>query len=248
MAINEGDFIKINFTGKIKSTDEIYDTTIEELAQEAGVYNNNKVYAPSMFIVGAHQTFNEIEDAVIGCEVGDKKTVEVPCENAFGERNPKLIKTMHVKEFKKQGLNPYPGLIFQSEGSTGKVLTVNGGRVKVDFNNELSGKDLLCEVEICDIVEDTNERIKGLIQLRYAMPNVNIDNTKINIVDDVVNITLDPISRYDQQSYMQITLLRFEIARDIYENIDGINQVNFVDEFSKSEDKSESSEEAESEE
>ena len=245
MAINEGDFIKINFTGKIKSTDEIYDTTIEELAQEAGIYNENKVYLPSTCIVGAHQTFKEVEDAVIGCEVGDKKTVEVPCENAFGQRNPKLVKTMHVREFKKIGLNPYPGLIFQSENGNGKVLTVNGGRVKVDFNTELAGKDLVCDVEVCEIVEDTNEKIKGLIQLRYAMPSVNIDNTKIDIADGVANITLDPVSRYDQQSYFQITLIRFEIARDIYENIDGIDQVNFIDEFKKPE---ESNEEVESEE
>ena len=231
MAITEGDFVKINFTGKIKSTDTIYSTTIEELAHEAGIYNQNNIYTPSIFVMGAHQTFRDVEDALIGCEVGDRKTVEIPAERAFGQRDPKLIKTMHIKEFKKMGLNPYSGLVFQSEGKTGRVLTVNGGRVKVDYNNEMAGKDIVCDVEVCEIVEDKEEKIKGLIQLRFAVPSVDINKTKLEFDDNVLNITLDPFSKFVQYSYQEITLIRFDIARDIYKNIEGITQVNFIDEF-----------------
>ena len=233
MAIEEGDFVKINFTGIVKSTGDVYATTIEELAHEANIYDENTVYSPSVFILGSHQTFVEIEEELVGHEVGDKIRVEIPSERAFGSRNPKLIKTMHIKEFKKTGLNPYPGLLIQSEGSTGRVLTVNGGRVKVDFNNELAGKDIICEVEVCDIVEDLEEKIKGLILLRLAFPTLNVEKTKIELDGDVLNIVLDPIIGFIQETNQTLSLAKFNIARDIYENIEGINQVNFVEEHKK---------------
>ena len=242
MAIEKGDFIKINFTGKIKSTGDVYNTTIEEIAQEAGILDENSAYKPFTIIVGKTQLFSEIEDSLIGAEVGDKRTVEVPCENAFGQRDPKLIQIMHAREFKKQGINPTPGLPVQSNGTTGKILTVNGGRVKVDFNNELAGKDLICEVEVCEVIEDDDAKIIGIIETNYPSQNINFEETKLTRDGDVLNITLDPMSRFDQnQSYFNLTLKRFEIAREIYTNFEDIAQVNFVDEFKKPEETDEES-------
>ena len=42
MAIDNGDFVRVNFTGKIKETDDVFDTTYEEIAQEAGIFEENK--------------------------------------------------------------------------------------------------------------------------------------------------------------------------------------------------------------
>ena len=43
MAIKEGDFVRLNFTGKIKETDEVFDTTSEDIAEEAGILVENKL-------------------------------------------------------------------------------------------------------------------------------------------------------------------------------------------------------------
>jgi peptidylprolyl isomerase/FKBP-type peptidyl-prolyl cis-trans isomerase SlyD len=118
---------------------------------------------------------------------------------------------------------------------TGKILTVNGGRVKVDFNHELAGKDLVYDVQVCEIIEDTDEKIKSMIELHYSNPNVDLDKTEIEIADGVANITLDEMAKFDQQSYMDITFARFRIAKDIWDNIDEITKVNFVDSFEKKE-------------
>ena len=42
MAIDNGDFVRVNFTGKVKETDEVFDTTYDEVAQEAGIFDENK--------------------------------------------------------------------------------------------------------------------------------------------------------------------------------------------------------------
>ena len=213
MAIDNGDFVRVNFTGKIKDTDDVFDTTYDEIAQEAGILDENKTYKPIPIVVGGNHLLPAIEEAIKGLEAGETKHIEVDSDNAFGPRNPQLIQLVPMKEFKRQGMNPFPGMRIQSEGSTGKILTVNGGRVKVDFNHELAGRDLVYEVEVCEIIED-----------------------------GIVNIQLDEMAKFDQQSYMEVTFIRFRIAKDIWDNIDGITKVNFVDEFEKREESSDEEE------
>ena len=235
MAVNNGDFVRVNFTGKIKETDDVFDTTYDEIAQEAGIFEGNKNYKAIPIVLGGNHLLPAIEEAIIGLEEGETKHVEVDCDNAFGPRDPKMIQLVPMREFKKQGMTPVPGMRIQSEGSTGKILTVNGGRVKVDFNHELAGKDLIYDVEVTEIIDDEEEKIKSMIELHYANPNVDIDKTEINIVDGVANIKLDELSKFDQQSYMDVTLARFKIAKDIWDNIEEITKVNFIDEFEKRE-------------
>ena len=235
MAIKDGDFVRVNFTGKTKETDEVFDTTYDEIALEADIFDENKTYKPIPIVVGGNHLLPAIEKEIVGLEAGERKTVEVASDDAFGPRNPKAIQLIPMKEFKKQGMTPYPGMRISAEGGEGKILTVNGGRVKVDFNHPLAGKDLIYDVEVTEIIEDNEEKIKSMIELHYANPNVDLDKTEISIEDGVANIQLDEMSKFDQQSYMDITLARFRISKDIWENIEEITKVNFVDAFEKRE-------------
>ena len=142
MAIKEGDFVRLNFTGKIKETDEVFDTTSEDIAEEAGILVENKVYGPIPIIVGGNHLLKAIDDAIIGSEAGDAVHVSVTPENGFGQRNPNFIQLIPMKEFKKQGMTPVRGMKITADAGTGKIISVNGGRVKVDFNHELAGKNL----------------------------------------------------------------------------------------------------------
>ena len=72
---------------------------------------------------------------------------------------------------------------------------------------------------------------------------MDIEKTEIDIVDGVANIKLDEMAKFDQKSYMDVTFARFRIAKDIWDNIDEITKVNFVDEFEKKEEADEEAEE-----
>ena len=244
MAIKDGDFVRVNFTGKIKENDEVFDTTYDEIAQEAEIFDENKTYKPIPIVVGGNHLLPAIEEEIVGLEAGDRKTVEVDSDNAFGPRDPKAIQLIPMKEFKKQGMTPYPGMRISAEGGEGRILTVNGGRVKVDFNHPLAGKDLVYDVEVTEIIEDNDEKIKSMIELHYSN-NVDIDKTEIDIVDGVANIKLDEMAKFDQQSYMDITFARFRIAKDIWENIEEVTKVNFVDAFEKREESADDEEDEE---
>ena len=235
MAIKDGDFVRVNFTGKIKENDEVFDTTYDEIAQEAEIFDENKTYKPIPIVVGGNHLLPAIEKEIVGLEAGERKTVEVDSDNGFGPRDPKAIQLIQKKKKKKQGMTPYPGMRIQAEGGEGRILTVNGGRVKVDFNHPLAGKDLIYDVEVTEIIEDNEEKIKSMIELHYSNPNVDLEKTEISIEDGVVDIQLDEMAKFDQQSYMDITFARFRIAKDIWENIEEVTKVNFVDAFEKRE-------------
>ena len=91
------------------------------------------------------------------------------------------------------------------------------------------------DVEVTEIITDEADKIKSMIELHYSNPNVDIEKTEIEIADGVANIQLDEMSKFDQQSYMDITFARFRIAKDIYDNIEDITKVNFIDSFEKRE-------------
>jgi FKBP-type peptidyl-prolyl cis-trans isomerase 2 len=232
MAIENGDFVKIEFTGKVEETGEVFDTTSQDVAEEAGLFNQEKNYGPIPIVVGGKHLLPAIDEAVIGMEKGDSKNVTVDPDNGFGHRDSSLVQLIPMKEFKKQGMTPYPGMKITAEGQTGKILTVNGGRVKVDFNHELAGKTLNYDLTIADIVEDETEKVKSMIALHYAYPNMDIDKTEIEFDGDTIKIKLDEITHFDQKSYMDITFARYRISKDLYENMP-YDKVQFVDEFEK---------------
>ena len=133
--MKKGDFLRLEYTGRVQETDEVFDTTIEKVAEEEGIQLENKIYGPIPIIVGAGHVLKGIEDSLIDMDEGDEKEIEIPPSEGFGERDPKLIQLIPMSEFRKQSIKPQVGMSITSEGSTGKIRSISGGRVRVDFNH-----------------------------------------------------------------------------------------------------------------
>ena len=175
MAIQKGDFIEINFTGKTKEENFVFDTTIESVAKENNINNKNAKYEPAIVCVGENQLIKGLDEDVIGKEINTDYKVKVSAENAFGKKDAKLIQLVPFSKFKKQNIRPVPGLQVQIDGQYGVIKIVTGGRVMVDFNHPLSGKDLVYEYNIKRIVEDDSEKIKSYFKTVF---NIDVEPTK----------------------------------------------------------------------
>ena len=200
--VEKGDVIRLRYTGRIKETGEIFDTTEEEIAKKAGIYKENGVYGPVPIAVGAGHVIKGLDEALEGLEVGKKYEIEVPPEKGFGKRDPKLIKTFTLGQFRRQGIIPFPGMPVEIETESGrklkgKVLTVSGGRVRVDFNHPYAGKHLIYEVEIVEKIEDPIEKVKAMIELRLPKVDANKVVIEVGEKDVVVDFTpvLDEVDR-----------------------------------------------------
>ncbi|WP_456365579.1 FKBP-type peptidyl-prolyl cis-trans isomerase [Thermococcus sp.] len=190
--VQRGDVIRIHYTGKVKETGEVFDTTYEEVAKEAGIYNEKGVYGPVPVAVGAGHVIKGLDEQLEGLEVGKRYEIVIPPENGFGKRDPKLVKTFTLGQFRRRGIVPFPGMPITLEGEggrkiKGRVLTVSGGRVRVDFNNPYAGRYLLYEVEIVEKIDDPIEKVKALVELRLPM----VDTSKIIIEVGEKDVTID---------------------------------------------------------
>ncbi len=194
MKIKKGDVIRLQYTGKIKETGEIFDTTFEEVAKDAGIYSEKGIYGPVPIAVGAGHVIKGLDEQLEGLEVGKKYEIAVPPEKGFGRRDPRLIKTFTLGQFRRQGLYPFPGMDVEvtTEGGKklkGRVLSVSSGRVRVDFNHPYAGKTLIYEVEILEKIDDPIEKVKGLIELR--IPRIDLGKVTIEIGEKDVKVVFN---------------------------------------------------------
>ena len=71
---------------------------------------------------------------------------------------------MPLSVFKKQKLDPFPGLQVNIDGTFGVVRTCSGGRVLVDFNHPLSGREIIYEIDIKKIITNDEDKVKSIIK------------------------------------------------------------------------------------
>jgi len=177
MKLKEKDFIEIEFTAKTKEG-EVFDTNIEKDLKELG---SNTKAEPFIFCLGQGMFLKAIDDYLIGKEPG-KYQIELEPEKAFGKRQSNLISRLPLKLFNEHKIHPVPGISFNFDGRVGKVLAVSGGRVIIDFNNPIAGKDVIYNINILKKIEDENQQIKSFINFLFKKElKFEINGTKIII-------------------------------------------------------------------
>jgi FKBP-type peptidyl-prolyl cis-trans isomerase SlyD len=157
MSLQKKDFVEIEFTGRTEDG-IIFDSNIQKDLNEAKIKSQAKLFT---FAIGEGMFLKGIDEYLIGKEIGKHK-IELEPENAFGKRDSRLVQMIPIKQFHQQKINPVPGIVMNFDGRVGKILTVSGGRVMVDFNNPLSGKKVIYDLKIIRKVVDLNEKISAI--------------------------------------------------------------------------------------
>ncbi len=164
--MKKGDMVLVDYVGRTDG--EIFDLTDEEVAEEEGVKREEVSYEPIPVLIGEEYVIEGFEEALEDMEVGEEKTVEVPSEKGYGERSSDKVETYPEKEFKKQGVNVRPGEEVMIGNQRGRVLSKGSGRVRIDFNHPLAGKDLEYDIEVVEKVEDDEEIAEHIYSYRVG--------------------------------------------------------------------------------
>lgn len=186
-SVKEGDFIQIEFTGRVKGDGYIFDTTSKDVAQKNGLFNPKINYGPVTICLGKAMVLEGLDASLVGKELGFEGSIEIAPESAFGKKNAKLLKLIPSSKFKTHNINPQPGLQVNIDGSIGFIKTVTGGRTIVDFNHPLSGKVLVYDVKILNKVDDKKEQISSILTMKL---NMKKDNYEIDLTDKTCSIAL----------------------------------------------------------
>ncbi|MDP8022981.1 MAG: FKBP-type peptidyl-prolyl cis-trans isomerase [Nitrososphaeria archaeon] len=222
--MNQNSLILINYTTKIKETGEIIETTVEEVAKANKIYKEGTKYEPKLIAVGKGWILKALDEEIQKLNVGDKVTIEVTPEKAFGNRDPSKIKVIPLRKFGDRAKDVKVGDEIEYNGQIGTVISINSGRVQVDFNDKLAGKTLVYEIEIVKEITDLNEKIERLIRRRIDIqnPTYKVDQNKVRI-------------EIPEQYFLTdgLQYIKRAIASDILDIIPEINQVEFAEIYTK---------------
>ncbi len=182
MALQKKDFIEIEFTGRLKDTGDIFDSNVKEELEKIHQGHNHAVETkPLIYCLGEGMFLAGVDESLIGKEIG-KHIIGLSSEKAFGKRHKELVKMIPIKIFFEHKINPVPGAMLNFDGKMGKVLSVSGGRVLIDFNHPLAGKDVIYEINIKRIIQDIDEKLKSFNSFIFKQDlkfSIAQDNKKV---------------------------------------------------------------------
>jgi len=130
-----------------------------------------------------------LNEALEKMNVGERKTIEITPENAFGDRKPELIRLIPESRFKEQDIEARPGNIVNVNNIRGRIISVDGGRIRVDFNHPLAGKTLEYDLKITKEITDDKEKIQAIVYYFSSIEDVVVelkeDSAEISIKVDI---------------------------------------------------------------
>jgi len=138
--VKNGDTVRVHYHGTL-----INGTT----------FDSSEGRDPLEFKVGAGMVIKGFDSGVLEMQVGDKKKLEIPVDQAYGPKNDELIMDFPKANIPPD-LKPEIGMELQMSNAQGQVFPVKVAGVSTEFvtldaNHPLAGEDLIFEIELVEI-------------------------------------------------------------------------------------------------
>jgi len=135
--VKQGDTVHIHYTGRLVDGTE---------------FDSSSGRDPLSFEVGAGQIIPGLEKGIVGMSVGEKQTITVPSDEAYGPHRPEGVQEV-PKSALPADMDPQVGGMLQAVGGDGQrinlvVTDVGAESITVDANHPLAGKDLIFDIEV----------------------------------------------------------------------------------------------------
>ncbi len=226
--VAEGDFVLVEMTGRAVETDEVFETTDEELAKEEGIHDENRTYGPKLVVVGEGYVLKGLDDRLPGLKLGETGEVEIPPEEAFGERNPENVKTLPYRILRSKGVNPVVGQQIELDGRSAMVRSVGAGRVQLDYNHPLAGRKIVYHVKATVRYEGNEEKIRALIGRRFF--GVDLEKFKLKMLKKKVRIQIPNEIFFGEN----IQIAKRGVALDVQRYFEDVDEVEYTEVIQRS--------------
>ncbi len=140
--VKSGNKIKIHYHGRLS---------------DGAVFDSSKGRAPLEFTVGSGSVIGGFDEGVKGMVVGEKKTIEIPFQEAYGPEDPSMIMKFPHDRL-PEGLQPEIGMQLNVNNTSGEhfpvvVTEINADFIVLNANHPLAGKDLIFDLELVEIAD-----------------------------------------------------------------------------------------------
>ncbi len=237
MALQKGDFVLIEYTAKVKETNEVFDTTFEEISKKEHLHKEGEIYEPKLVVLGESWVLKALDESLATMEIDKAQTVEIAPKDAFGQRDPEKVKRVPLKQLMAKGTTPVIGMRLDYNGKMAVVRSIGAGRVLLDFNPPLAGKTLIYDVTVKKKLQTNEEKIATLIHRR--VPLAEESKFKFTIQEKTITVDMPEETFYIEG----IQIAKRGIAMDVQRFLPELAEIKFVETF-KSEPKPEIAQEA----
>ena len=140
--VKDGDVVRVHYTGKLTNGEQ---------------FDSSEGREPLEFTVGAGQMIKGFDNAMPGMTVGEKKTINISADDAYGQKDEQAI-IEFPKENIPRDMKLEPGMQLQLRNETGQPFPVTVSEIKddvivLDANHMLAGKELVFDIELMEIVK-----------------------------------------------------------------------------------------------
>ncbi|MFH1256733.1 MAG: peptidylprolyl isomerase [Candidatus Diapherotrites archaeon] len=218
--MEKGSIIRLSLTGRDLVTGRVFETTDEKTAKDAGIYRENASFQPITAVVGKGELIVGVDEALEQMSEGEEKTVRIPAEKAFGERKKEMIVVAPLEQFRKRKIQPFPGLVVEINGNYGRVQSVSGGRVRVDFNSELAGKEVEFRLKVENEIKGTAEKAEALAEKFFPLKEKKAE-VKLNGKELEVLLPKGLPKEFD--------VIKKVFEKFVLENVKEIEKIGFIE-------------------
>ena len=139
--VKTGDTVKVHYHGRLT---------------DGTVFDSSEGREPLEFEVGSGMVIKGFDNGLMGMAIGDKKTIEIAVDEAYGPKDPQMIMEFPLDRFPPD-VKPELGMQLNMTNSQGQhipvvVVDVREDAVILDANHPLAGEDLIFDLELVEIV------------------------------------------------------------------------------------------------
>ncbi len=138
----KGDTVRVHYEGRLT---------------DGQVFDSSEGGEPLEFEVGSGQVITGFDEGVQGMSVGDKKTIEIEADDAYGQRNEALTREVPRDSMTLEN-DPQPGMNLVLQLPDGNeipvaITEVTEEAITLDANHPLAGHKLIFDIELVGLTE-----------------------------------------------------------------------------------------------
>jgi len=226
LAFQKGTLVLVDYTAKVKDTNEVFETTREADAKSSSIYDANIKYQPRLIAVGESWVLKGLDDALLNANVGDKVTIEVPPEKGFGTRDPSKVRMIPLRKLGDDAEKVSVGDAIEIDDRTGIIRFIGSGRVQVDFNHRFAGKTIAYDLNVIKSLDTDQDKIMGLLKRRFTLDESKL---KFEIKGTQVDVTIP-----EEAMMMEgLQIVKRSISNEIFKFVNTLDKINFVETYTK---------------
>lgn len=241
MTLEKGSLILLDYTAKIKDTNEIFETTRVDDIKNDSNFDPNKKYEPRLLGVGEGWVLKGLDEALLESSIGTPLDIEIPPEKAFGERDPSKVRMIPLRKLGEKANEVGIGDVIEIDDRIGIIRFIGSGRVQVDFNHKYAGRTLVYNANILKKLESDDEKITNLIHRRLP---IELSEIKFENNESEIQISL-PENTFLIEG---IQIIKRGISADIFKFVSNIKSVIFLEKYDNTSTKNDATKQADSEE